>query len=357
MQMCAAFAANDIRVKLVARAPENGKLSSKELQKHYDVTDNFEINQRGLPRGLRATDNYQIQAILRNRSAANLCYTRGRDVTAPLIALMSGLSACVELHTPPASKRERWSLRLVQSHPRGQLVMLTENLRMYYASKLGFSQKHLIVAPDGVDSKRFYPTLPAHKARKSLGMSDGPWVIYIGGLYEGRGLNTLFRAATRLPHNTMVVGGRNEAEIRKWKKTANQINAKNVYFAGYQPPSKVPMYLAAADALVMPYDKTIMTPSGEDTAAWASPLKMFEYMAAARPIVATDLSIVKGVLKHNHNALLITPGDATALRNALQRLNTNPQLRERLANNARSDASHHTWDARAQHIIANLGVN
>ena len=357
MQMCAAFAANDIRVKLVARAPDSGKVPPRELQTHYGVTENFEINQRRLPRGLRSADNFQVRAVLRERNTASLCYTRGRDLTAPLFALMSGLSACVELHTPPASAREIWCLRFVEAHPRGHLIILTENLRMHYSNELGFSQKHLIVAPDGVDTSRFYPTLPAHEARKQLGWSEGPWVVYLGGLYQGRGLNTLFRATARLPHNTMIVGGRNEEEIRKWQQSASDTKARNVYFAGYQPPSKVPMYLAAADALVMPYGKTIMTPSGEDTAAWASPLKMFEYMAAARPIVATDLPIVKGVLKHNHNALLVNPGDSNALRNALQRLDASPQLGERLANNARSDASQHTWEDRARHILANLGVN
>ena len=100
-----------------------------------------------------------------------------------------------------------------------------------------------------------------------------------------------------------------------------------------------------------------MTPSGENTGAWASPLKMFEYMAAARPIVATDLPMVRGILKDEHNALLVPPRDAKALRAALQRLAANPKLSERLATNARSDVAQHTWEARARHILANVGVN
>ena len=109
--------------------------------------------------------------------------------------------------------------------------------------------------------------------------------------------------------------------------------------------------------LVMPYAETITTPSGENTAAWASPLKMFEYMAAARPIIATDLSMVRGVLTNEHNALLVPPGDTSAVREALQRLAASPDLGERLATNACSDVAQHTWVARARDILANVGVN
>ncbi|MDP6793198.1 MAG: glycosyltransferase family 4 protein [Anaerolineales bacterium] len=357
MHMCAAFATLSIEVKLVSRAPETGQLSSTELQRRYDVPENFEIKQYQRPRGLRTSDRFQMRAFWRERDTTSICYTRGRDVTAPLLALMSGISACVEVHTPPASARERWFLRLVRAHPHGRLVILTQNLRMHYANELGFSAKHLIVAPDGVNPDRFCPDLPASDARKRLGMGDGPWVVYIGGLYQGRGLNTLFKAAAGSPHNTMVVGGRTQAEISQWQLRASAADAENVHFAGYQPPAKVPAYLAAADVLVMPYAEKVTTPSGENTAAWASPLKMFEYMAAARPIVATDLSMVRGVLKNEHNALLVPPGDANALRNALQRLAASPELGERLATNAHSDVAQHTWEARAQNILANVGVN
>ncbi len=357
MQMCAAFATSGIEVKLVACAPETGQLSSTELRRYYDVPENFEIRQYRRARGPRASDRFQLRALWRERTEAGLCYTRGRDVTAPLPALMLGMSACVEVHTPPASMRERWSLRLVRAHPRGRLVMLTESLRAHYASGLSFGENHLVVAPDGVDLSRFNPTLPASEARKRLGMGAGPWVVYIGGLYRGRGLATLFRAVDDSPHQTMIVGGRTDAEITEWQNRARAAGNDKVHFVGYQSPAQVPMYLAAADILVMPYEEAIMTPSGENTAAWASPLKMFEYMAAARPIVATDLPIVRGVLRAEHNALLVPQGDANALRAALQRLFASPVLGQWWADMARAFVDKHRWAARARHILASVGAN
>jgi glycosyltransferase involved in cell wall biosynthesis len=178
--------------------------------------------------------------------------------------------------------------------------------------------------------------------------------MYIGGLYQGRGLNTLFQAASDWGHKTMIVGGRTDQEISKWKRRAITANARSVHFAGFQPPAQVPMYLASADILVMPYEKTVLTPSGEDTAAWASPLKMFEYMAASRPIVATDLQMVSGVLKDEHNALIVPPGDATALRSAVHRLANIPELSKRLATNAYRDVAEHTWEARARQILGKV---
>lgn len=155
----------------------------------------------------------------------------------------------------------------------------------------------------------------------------------------------------------MIVGGRTDAEITEWQNRARAAGNDKVHFVGYQSPAQVPMYLAAADILVMPYEEAIMTPSGENTAAWASPLKMFEYMAAARPIVATDLPIVRGVLRAEHNALLVPQGDANALRAALQRLFASPELGQRLAANARADVEKHSWEARARHILASVGAN
>ena len=357
MQMCAAFASNGIAVKLVASTPEAGCLTVAELQQYYDVPHNFEIEQFALPSGLRASDRFQLQTLWKEQGKVNLCYTRGRDVTAPLLALALGIPAIVETHTPPASARERWILRLIQAHPRGQLVVLTESLRSHYVHSLRFRPDRLTIAPDGVDLRRFEPPINTNEARRHLGLDKGKWIIYVGGLYKGRGLNTLFRATADLPLKKLIVGGRDAVEIGKWQCRAQELGAHEIHFSGYQPPARVPLYLAAADILVMPYNTRVFTGNGQEIANWTSPLKMFEYMAAARPIVATNLPMVRGVLKNEHNALLVPPGDASALRAALQRLAASHELGERLATEAHSDVAQHTWKARARHILANVGVN
>src|SRR5690606_28470778 len=80
---------------------------------------------------------------------------------------------------------------------------------------------------------------------------------------------------------------------------------------------------------------------------YTSPLKLFEYMAAGRPIVASDLHALREVLRHDENALLVAPDSPAALAEALRRLIDGRELSRRLAQRARQDAAEYGWDTRA----------
>jgi glycosyltransferase involved in cell wall biosynthesis len=149
----------------------------------------------------------------------------------------------------------------------------------------------------------------------------------------------------------LIVGGRDETEIAQWRERAQMAGVTNIRFEGYQLPARVPLYLFAADVLAMPYSARTRTPSGEDTTKWMSPLKLYEYLGAGRPIVSSDLPALRTVLTHEQNALLSPPDDAAGLRASIQRLVTENDLADRLANNARQSVQAHTWLARAKAIL------
>lgn len=344
MQMCAAFAEAGALVKLVARSEQ----SSDEVFAHYGLPPTFILQGRPLPRLPRASDIFQARAVFAEPRADWICYTRIRDLTAPVLALARGAKAGVELHGKPATLRERILLRWIARHPRGRLMVISEPLKEMYWREYGLAT-HL--TPDAVDLKRFTPPQTAALARKQLDLDDGPWVVYVGGLYEGRGLETLFAAAAGLPVKVLVVGGRNADDVAVWQAKAVAAGASSVRFEGYQPPARAPLYLFAADVLVMPYGKKILTGSGEDITAWTSPLKLYEYAAAGRPIVSTDVRAVRPVLRHEANALLAEPESVDSLRAALKRVIDDPALAQRLAANARQTVEGKTWTARAKQIL------
>ncbi|MBS61098.1 MAG: hypothetical protein CL606_07335 [Anaerolineaceae bacterium] len=356
MQMCAAFASIGAKVNLVFQKPDYDSLSATDLQQHYGVRPNFEIVQLPRSNGPRPTDMFQLKAVLSERRKNKICYTRGRDVTAAILGLILGMYSVVEIHGKPVSLREQTMLRLIQLHPRGRLVAITNALKELYTNQLGFGQYRWIVAPGGVDVTRFKPDTSVEEVRKQLNMAPGIWLVYVGGLYEGRGLDTLFESVANLAVKVMIVGGHNSEEVHKWKHKARTLGANNVHFVGYQAPEQVPLYLAASDMLIMTYDKHVYTPSGEETSDWASPMKMFEYMAASRPIIASDIPMLRELLTDNHNALLITPEDTTSLRAAIRRLTNNPKLGHLIATKARADVVKHTWINRAQHIMNQLEI-
>jgi glycosyltransferase involved in cell wall biosynthesis len=79
---------------------------------------------------------------------------------------------------------------------------------------------------------------------------------------------------------------------------------------------------------------------------------MFEYMAAGRAIVASDLPAIREVLQHEMNAVLVRPGDPQALSAGIQRLAADPDLAERLARQAFEDVARYAWERRAERLEA-----
>jgi glycosyltransferase involved in cell wall biosynthesis len=108
----------------------------------------------------------------------------------------------------------------------------------------------------------------------------------------------------------------------------------------------------AFDVLLAPYQLEVQIASGEETASWMSPLKLFEYMAAKKPILCSDLPVLREIIQHGRNGLLLPVNDPEAWINALQRLLADPAERERLGANARADLlTRYTWQRRATRVI------
>jgi glycosyltransferase involved in cell wall biosynthesis len=104
----------------------------------------------------------------------------------------------------------------------------------------------------------------------------------------------------------------------------------------------------------MPYQTRVAASSGGDIAPYLSPMKMFEYLASGRPILASDLPVLGEVLTAE-NALILPPADVDAWLAAIEKLRAQPKLREKLGGAARQTAQRYSWEARAERILAGLG--
>ncbi|MGC8856496.1 MAG: glycosyltransferase, partial [Anaerolineae bacterium] len=166
----------------------------------------------------------------------------------------------------------------------------------------------------------------------------------------GRGAELFLRLAEDFPQASFVwVGGRAD-DVETWRQRAIRLN--NVTFTGFVPNGDLPRYLAAADVLLMPYERSIFGSSGSaNSAAVASPMKMFEYMAAGRAILSSDLPVIREVL-NERNAAFCPPEDETAWRAALGELLSDATRRLTLATQAQQDVRQYTWLARARKILA-----
>jgi glycosyltransferase involved in cell wall biosynthesis len=104
----------------------------------------------------------------------------------------------------------------------------------------------------------------------------------------------------------------------------------------------------------MPYGESVSASSGGDIAPYLSPMKLFEYLASGRPILSSDLPVLREVLDDEF-AVLLPPGDVGAWAAALEALAADPARRERLGEAGRTAAGQYSWKARAERILAGLG--
>jgi glycosyltransferase involved in cell wall biosynthesis len=215
--------------------------------------------------------------------------------------------------------------------------------------KMHLRPEDVVIAPNGVDLERFASLPDPAAARRQTGLRAAPTVMCTGHLYAGRGADLFLALAESLPRAQFVwVGGRRE-DIAEWKQRAR---SDNVTFTGFIPNRELPLYQAAADILLMPYSRSIMGSSGTaDSAAVASPMKMFEYMAAGRAIVTSDLPVIREVLDEDC-AVFCQPDDPGDWRLVIESLLEDQHHRTRLGERAREQVQGYTWVARARRILS-----
>ena len=223
-------------------------------------------------------------------------------------------------------------------------------------TKLGLPRDKLTVAHNGVDLEEFTGLPSKEEARRRLNLPiDKKIVCYSGNTYSGRGIDLLIEVAQSLKEALFMVVGGLESDIENYKKIARDKNAENFKLVGFVPHKDVPLYISSADVLVMPYTSQMTIKGGATAVDFTSPIKLFEYMASRRPIVATSLSTIKEILEDGSNALLVEPDDADLLTEGIKRVLEDRALAEKLAIRAASDVKKYTWEERVKRMLNGLG--
>ena len=272
-----------------------------------------------------------------------------------VFGLLARVPTVFEAHLQPTGRfGPLWHRAFARLPGRKRLACITYALKLTLEDDYHMRMRpaDVVVAPNGVELEHFASLPDPERARQSLGLRAAPTVLCAGHLYAGRGADLFLRLAEFLPDASFVwVGGR-PSDVQEWSEKAAGLS--NVTFTGFVPNTELPRYLAAADVLLMPYARSILGSSGDaSSAAVASPMKMFEYMAAGRAILTSDLPVIREVLDE-HNAVFCPPEDIRAWRAALTGLLAEPRLRAALATQARREVEQYTWLARAQKIMAGL---
>lgn len=207
----------------------------------------------------------------------------------------------------------------------------------------GVPESKIIVAADGVDLSKFTPELTRADARARVDLpKDKPIVLYAGHLYPWKGADLLCELAERMPDTLFIIVGGKAADVNRLRETYMPRN--NLLLLGHQPAKAIPRFLFAADVLVIPNRGEL-----DVSRYFTSPLKLFEYMAAGRPIVASDLPSMREVLTEE-SAAFFEAGNIKDLESVVKGLLQNHDWARGMASTARKVVTHYTWRNRAERI-------
>jgi glycosyltransferase involved in cell wall biosynthesis len=354
MKVCQSLAqiGNEVRIWL----PGSGSTPWETLAEQYGLATPFAIDWLASNPRLKRYD-FAWNALRAARAwGADAVYTWMPQ--AGLLALWAGLPTLLELHDRPTGRVGPWLFRQIVRHPgKKRLLFITQALQRALEREQGVRIRpgEAQIAPDGVDLERYAGLPDAAEARRQLGLADGLTAGYTGHLYPGRGMDVLVSLAQAFPAvNFLWVGGRPN-DVVQWRTRAAQMGLTNLTLTGFVPNRRIPLYQAAADILLMPYETSVSISGGGNTADVCSPMKMFEYMAAGRAILSSDLPVLHEVLDPSR-AIFCPPEDASAWAKAFGQVLADPARREGLATAARSAAQGYSWQERAQKSLQDLSM-
>jgi glycosyltransferase involved in cell wall biosynthesis len=255
------------------------------------------------------------------------------------------------LHNEPLRGIQRYFAELMTRHcfeQASKIVVVSEAVGKRLQTYWQVPADRIVAVPLGADLELFNPAIEYSKVRSELGLDDGPIVMFTGSFQPWHGVDNLIQAFSRVipevPRAKLVLvgDGRTRADLEAQAKEAGL--ADKVIFTGSVPYQKVPALLSIAEVAVAPYPEL-------PTELWFSPLKLFEYMAAAKAIVASNVGQIAEVLEDGYSGLLVEPGNVEALSQALIRLLKNTELRLSLGKNARKEAlEKHSWQSHAERL-------
>lgn len=342
MQMSDSFSNLGHEVALVAQKGALGEVD--ELFSSYGVTPSFELL---WVRRVRRTTDYMssfVQSALHLiRFKPHLVYAR--EIMGSWLAILLRYEVIYEAHIP--LNRERWSAQIIlgwllKSEKLKRLVVISEALKVEYQKENLRPELEILVAADGAEQNM--------SEAECLGSENRLQVCYAGSLSSGRGLEIILELAERCGWADFHVFGGSPEDISRW--TSGRERAENLSFYGFCPRSRILSALKGADVLMAPYQKAVYLESGLDTARYMSPLKVFEYMAAGKAIIASDIAALREVLEDGKTAILCNPEKIAEWEEALVLLRDDPVRRIEFGNSAQLVLREkYTWLERAQKVL------
>lgn len=270
-----------------------------------------------------------------------------RDPEISFIMSLRGYNVVYHAHKVP---KKRWRVLYALLLRKVSHIMCNSHGTAEAHKELGLKQTTVI--PNAVDVENFICTHDTNSLRKNLGLDDNAVLaMYAGHLYEWKGVDTVVGAASFLtaqnPHVRIVCVGGTSQDVAKYQKIVQEKKLTNITFIPHVPHEKISDYMCAADVLLLPN-----TTISEESIRFTSPIKLFEYLATGKPIVASDLPSIREILPEDVG-MYIPADDARALAGAIATLSQKDIER---AKKGVKIGQGYSWDKYVDRVVDMLSV-
>lgn len=280
------------------------------------------------------------------------------------VARRKGVPFVLQVEAPVVWEASRWGVRRpgwsklmerlgeLPDMMRADVITCVSDEVADQVEAMGIARDKILVAPCSVDPVRFRPGIDDTRVRDVLGVREQFVIGWVGGFRSFHGIDSLLDCAdslaAKLPDLCLVLVG--DGVLRaSFDREVRRRGSKNVVFAGAVPYQEVPEYIAAMDVALVS--------SPETSGFHYSPLKLREYMACGKPVIAPNIGQVPDMAVDGHEALLVEPRNEEAMVSAIESLYRHPDLRLKLGANARIRVEQDgTWDYQLSRLIHALDV-
>jgi len=347
MKMCQAFADNGHEVLLFYPNHIMSESGISNLYEYYGVRECFQSRQLPCIKNKIGLYFYEILAsILSKKQSPKLVYSR--SLRSCFFCSFMGVNSIFEAHKLISNKINlSFLVTLINLKHFKHLIVISDALKQDFQNQYNIPRHKITTIHDAADEPRQYEKLEFDQPNRFK-------VGYVGHLYPGKGMELIVELSIRCSWADFHIVGGNKSDLDYW--TVKLKDLKNIYFHGFIPPAETEKYRQSCDVLIAPYQRRVSVHGGGgDVARWMSPLKIFEYMASGKAIIASDLPVLREVLIHEVTAILYEPEDIKAWANGLINLRDNAKVRNYLGKRAREEfQKKYTWKTRAERVLQSL---
>lgn len=243
-----------------------------------------------------------------------------------------------EVHSLPAKLSKKYTE--VWKRVKG-IVVISNGIKNDLVS-FGVPERKIIIARDAVDLDKFKINETQLESRDKLKVDDHEKIVlYAGHLYEWKGADVVAQAAKYLTEVQIYLVGGTEEDVKKFK---NKYSFKNLHIVGHVSHDTIPRWLNAADILVLPNSA-----KEKISSHYTSPMKLFEYMTAKRPILASDLPSLKEILDTD-TAVFFRADSVVSFVAEIKKMLIDCKMPQ-IADNANKKVQEFSWNKRAKQIM------